>query len=431
MKTAGELHPDDENAFRLLNQLEHLLESDALIDEVGFIHPSQFAALDDGIVGSHGSPVDEEAETLAFDAHKHDSTVLWNRDHKLAISTQALLPLYNAAKHAFMTALKQYQGIIGLCKKENDGNNISISRNSLEIEVMRHSKALLVLSCDYGTAWNIRKLVVKKEQHFSLFMDELQLSALILSYSPKSEYAWSHRRWVIKEIGRKHHNIQDIVERESELVEKIAEKSKMNYRAWNHRCWLITYMTSEQVINELNKSRKWAELHIADSSCFHYRQHLLHQMFEHSCAKHDSASSLYHVPNIYDIWTEELDWDKILIKRYIGREALWLHRRFLSQFGFKHFCTSVEGYVKVYMDRFINDELELLHDCLTMSDNEFEDGHAQRVHAASYILWVSKQSPNSKMINTRGKLRDLGDLKTILNKLCSEKTQLWNDLLVV
>lgn len=81
-------------------------------------------------------------------------------------------------------------------------------------------------------------------------------------------------------------------------------------------------------------------------------------------------------------------------------QALWLHRRFLSQFGFKHFCISVEGYVKVYMDRFINGELELLHDCLTMSDNEFEDGQAQRVHAASYILWVSKVSLPLLYLNT-------------------------------
>lgn len=417
----------DENAFRLLKQLEHLLESDALIDEVGFIHPSQFAALNDSTVDSHGLFVEEEADTLAFDVNalKHGNTVLWSRDHKLAISTQALLPLYTAAKHAFMIALEQYKGIIGL-PKEID--NISIPRNSFENEVMRHSKALLLLSYDFGTAWNIRKLVAKEKQHLSLFMDELRLSALILSYSPKSEHAWSHRRWVIKAIDGKHPNVQDIVQRESELVKKIAEKSKMNYRAWNHRCWLITYMTSEQVINELNKSRKWAELHIADSSCFHYRQLLLRKMLEHSCADRGSALPLDLIPKVYDVWMEEVSWNKLLIKRYIGREALWLHRRFLSQFGFSHFCTIVEGDVKAYMDSFIDGELELLHDCLTKSDNEFEDGDAQRVHAASYILWVSKESLHFEVINSRDKLRDLEDLISMLNKLCPEKTRLWGDL---
>lgn len=39
----------------------------------------------------------------------------------------------------------------------------------------------------------------------------------------------------------------------------------MSYLLNIHKCMF-------QVINELNKSRKWAQLHIADSSCFHYRQ---------------------------------------------------------------------------------------------------------------------------------------------------------------
>lgn len=40
---------------------------------------------------------------------------------------------------------------------------------------------------------NCRKLVVSKKQVFNLFMDELHLSSLVLSYSPKSERAWGHR----------------------------------------------------------------------------------------------------------------------------------------------------------------------------------------------------------------------------------------------
>ena len=46
----------------------------------------------------------------------------------------------------------------------------------------------------------------------------------------------------------------------------------MNYRAWNHRCWLVSYMTREQVLHELKKSRNWAGLHVADNCCFHYRR---------------------------------------------------------------------------------------------------------------------------------------------------------------
>ena len=81
------------------------------------------------------------------------------------------------------------------------------------------------------------------------------------------------------------------------------QRSKMNYRAWYHRCWLVSYMTTEQVrhiflillhstgssqvtflyllwslvnflqsLHELQRSKKWAGLHVADHSCFHYRR---------------------------------------------------------------------------------------------------------------------------------------------------------------
>uniref|UniRef100_A0A2C9UWY2 Uncharacterized protein n=1 Tax=Manihot esculenta TaxID=3983 RepID=A0A2C9UWY2_MANES len=36
----------------------------------------------------------------------------WNRDHKLGISMHALLPLYKAAKDAFMDAIGQYKPCI-------------------------------------------------------------------------------------------------------------------------------------------------------------------------------------------------------------------------------------------------------------------------------------------------------------------------------
>lgn len=40
---------------------------------------------------------------------------------------------------------------------------------------------------------HFRKLMVSKEPHVANFMDELGFSKLVLSYSPKSECAWSHR----------------------------------------------------------------------------------------------------------------------------------------------------------------------------------------------------------------------------------------------
>ncbi|GFP78724.1 9-cis-epoxycarotenoid dioxygenase nced1 chloroplastic [Phtheirospermum japonicum] len=229
------------DSSHLLSHLEDILNSDPQIDEVGFIHPMQFTAF---------------AESSFSGSGTHDGSYdssFWHHEHKLGISTLVLVPLYRAARDAFMDAHKRYV-LLSESQLKKDG---LLDLGIVESEVMRHSRALVLLSCDFGTAWNSRKLIVSKKKLFPMFMDELILSALVLSYSPKSERAWSHR-WVIKMLAGKCANLQEI-------------DSKMNYRAWNYRCWLVSYMSNSQVLLELQSSRDWAGLHVADNSCFHYR----------------------------------------------------------------------------------------------------------------------------------------------------------------
>ncbi|KAM4108782.1 hypothetical protein ACB094_03G071200 [Castanea mollissima] len=387
----------------LLLQFQHILETDPLIDEVGFVHPTQFATLTEDSTG---------------DAAISDGTTFWCRDHKLGVSTQAILPLYNAAKRAFIAAMEEYKRL------GDDG---------LESEVMKHSKALLLLSSDFGTAWNSRKLVVSKKQQLSMYMGELLLSALVLSCSPKSDQAWSHRRWVIKSIRGKCSDLQEILGKESELVEKIAERSKMNYRAWNHRCWLVSYMTREQVLHELKKSRNWAGLHVADNCCFHYRRRLILWILKDS--KLENASPGYSV-EVSEVWKEELNWNEMLIKRYIGREALWLHRRFLSLCWMKQFATnlhdvSCHSELKIStsnsFNNFIDNELHLLNSCSTALDNDFEDFQAQATYSATYILWLTKQIP--EFWSEFQEKFTIGNLKTMMSKVCPERSFLWDSLI--
>ncbi|KAJ0078591.1 hypothetical protein Patl1_23158 [Pistacia atlantica] len=395
-------------ASDLLKQFEHILESDPLIDEVGFIHPSQFVTLKEEVGGSLSSS--EGGVLKSQDALENGITNFWNRDHKLGISTQIVISLYKAAKNAFMAAHRQH-------KTSND--------ETLASEVLIHGRALLLLSCDFGTAWNSRKLIASKKQLLPIFMDELRLSALVLSYSPKSEQAWSHRRWVINMISGRCSTLQEIIERESELVEKIAESSKMNYRAWNHRCWLVSYMTREQVLHELKKSRNWAGLHVADNSCFHYRRRLMLRNLEGVCHPQENDSSGYNVKT-YQVWKEELDWNEALIKRYVGREALWLHRRFLCLYWIRHITANLLGIscqsepkssVDNDIDSFLDHELCLLDSCSTVPDDVFEDFQAQAIHSATYMLWLTKG------IDLQDKL---GDLTRLLSKACPERSSLWD-----
>ncbi|KAJ1415399.1 Protein prenyltransferase, alpha subunit [Sesbania bispinosa] len=289
-------------AMDLLHQLEDILESDPLIDELGFIHPSQFSLLNEeaGISSNVSEDaIHQSADRIATSegCSKQENICFWNRDHKLGISTHVLLPLYRAAKHAFMTTFKQYK----MCDSQSDKVGISLPASAfydhLESILLRHSRSLLLLSCDFMTAWNCRKLVVSKKKQVSMFIDELLLSELVLSYSPKSEQAWNHRRWVIKSISTNCSNFKEILGKESELVEKIAE-----------------------VLYELKKSRPWAALHVADNCCFHYRRRLLLKIMEdRSCV--EESVSCGHNAYIVQALKDELDWNETLIKRYVGREG--------------------------------------------------------------------------------------------------------------
>ncbi|KAL2328502.1 hypothetical protein Fmac_021929 [Flemingia macrophylla] len=425
-------------ATDLLHQLEDILESDALIDELGFIHPSQFALLNEE--SDISSNLSDEAIHLSADrvassgeSSKSKNLHLWHRDHKLGISTHVMLPLYKAAKHAFMTAVKQYKmcdnqsGKVGICLPA------SSSCDHLESILLRHSKSLLLLSCDFMTAWNRRKLIVSKKKQLSMFVDELLLSELVLSYSPKSEQAWNHRRWVIKSISANCSNFKEILGKESELVEKIAKRSKMNYRAWNHRCWLISYMTVDQVLYELKKSRSWAALHVADNCCFHYRRRLLLKMVENRSSV-EEIFSCGHNSNIVQAMKDELNWNETLIKRYVGREALWLHRRFLSTCWINNFLIDSgdasyhpKEVISTYRDfgTFLQNELCLIHCCSTFVDDDFEDVQAQAAYSASYILWLKVQVPKHLENELLEKIKDV-DLKTLLDRSCPERSSLFN-----
>lgn len=137
---------------------------------MGFIHPTQFAAFNEEVHNSLSSfsgagpeLEDEITKPKPLQACNCD-TFFWHSKHKLGISTLVLLPLYSAAKDAFMDAYKQYRLFSNSHVKKDeklDGNALMCSPSfldTMESEVMKHSRALLLLSSDFGTAWNSRYL---------------------------------------------------------------------------------------------------------------------------------------------------------------------------------------------------------------------------------------------------------------------------------
>nr|GMC55500.1 protein prenyltransferase alpha subunit repeat-containing protein 1-like [Ipomoea batatas]GMC56700.1 protein prenyltransferase alpha subunit repeat-containing protein 1-like [Ipomoea batatas] len=139
-----------------------------------------------------------------------------------------------------------------------------------------------------------------------------------------------------------------------------------------------------------------------------------------------------------EMWKDELNWIEKLIKLYVGREALWLHRRFLSSCWIKHFAStnhrkprhsSKKSSGTCDIDRFIDNELQLFNSCATIIDCHFDDYQAQATYAATYIMWLKKQiQVESLGIEFQRKLQ-LSGLKTLLNNACPEKAFLWDSLL--
>ncbi|KAG5054890.1 hypothetical protein JHK85_007400 [Glycine max] len=348
-------------AMDLLRQFEDILEFDALIDELGFIHPSQFALLkEESYISSNLSDeaIHQSADgvVISEESSKQDNLYFWNRDHKLGISTHVLLPLYRAAKHVFMTTLKQYR----MCDNQSDKVGICLPASSsscdhLESMLLRHSKSLLLLSCDFLTAWNCR-------------------------------------RWVIKSISANCSNFNEILGKESELVEKIAEDSA-----------LLTIIVSIAL------------------------QRLLLKFMENQNSVEETVS-YGHNADIVQALKDELDWNETLIKRYVGREALWLHRRFLSMWILDSGDASYHSKEAISMHHdfgtFLQNELCLLHSCSTFVD-DFVDVQAQAAYSACYILWLKVQIAKPLESKLLEKIKDV-DLKTLLDKSCPERSSLFN-----
>uniref|UniRef100_M8BPD6 Protein prenyltransferase alpha subunit repeat-containing protein 1 n=1 Tax=Aegilops tauschii TaxID=37682 RepID=M8BPD6_AEGTA len=317
-------------------------------DEVGFLHPTQFHSL------------------LVDSTDKSTSQYFWCVDHKLAVSSSILPDLYRAARRAHSNATL------------NPSSSPSASDAAL---IMTHSKALLILCADLLTAWNSRKMVLSTNFNLSHLKDELRLCALILSYSPKNESTWSHRRWVIKNLAQHLQDMPELIDKESLLVKDMAEKSKMNYRAWRHRCWLIPYMKT--------------------------KQSLLLALLDGAANREDS---LICQSEAYLMWKEELRWNETLIRRYQGRESLWNHRRFLSQWWVQHLLSCEETSLsnESLADLFLSQEIHLLSDCLGAPGDEFGETRVQVELAALYILWISEATSSFTNPTRRGSEREGG-----------------------
>lgn len=149
----------------------------------------------------------------------------------------------------------------------------------------------LLINPDVTTFWNMKRELVERD---IITVDvELHYSKIVLSHRSKSCEAFAYRRWLLKKVMDKfsQNKIQippNFLQNELSLIHMASEKSLNNYHSWNHRIWCIQNIASQCaaissiLYTELNYSQEWVKRHVSEHSGYHYRQHLIKMLKEHS-----------------------------------------------------------------------------------------------------------------------------------------------------
>lgn len=141
--------------------------------------------------------------------------------------------------------------------------------------IIKYLNCAILINPDVATFWNFRRRLFQKNR--LNISREFQFSAIVLTKKPKSNDAFSYRRWLYS--FQSHESID--WNRELALCERCASKTLSNYHAWCHRQWVLQ-KAPELLIYELRFTEKFIRKHIGDYSGYHYRQMVLRQLFDFS-----------------------------------------------------------------------------------------------------------------------------------------------------
>ncbi|KAL8115801.1 hypothetical protein AgCh_022341 [Apium graveolens] len=156
-----------------------------------------------------------------------------------------------------------------------------------------------------------------------------------------------------------------------------------------------------------------------------------------ACPEYDlPIAQIMRIMILDEYWwdKEELDWNEMLIKRYTGREALWLYRRFLALYWINQFVADVADALPhsnltpistSEIKTFLDNELQLFYSCQVFSINDFDDYRAQATFSSTYMLWITRHFSQYPGIEPILELRPR-DLREVLEKNCPERSCLWN-----
>lgn len=204
---------------------------------------------------------------------------------------------------------------------------IIIRDKSSPEDVLNATRAMLLISGDCYTAWNVRKAMIQEstcEDSLDSINKELQLVSLVFSFRSKASNAWAHRRWVCSKAfvlfrsSRQSEVASAFWDNEYECCEEVAKRHTRNYFAWSHRIWISRQLPLSRQQQELNWVNHFLSRNVSDRSAAHYCEQLTVLCI----------STLTPSERCVVIETQ-LQYGWVLIDRLPGHEALWQHMRVL------------------------------------------------------------------------------------------------------
>lgn len=231
--------------------------------------------------------------------------------HKLGIVTACLVPLFREAQ-------MRWQELGQGCTTRDHPQ-----------EQQKISRALVIVSADHYSAWNVRKQLVVQGHITSL--EELHLTSVVLTKQPKSIDTWAHRKWLVNRQSSPLLVGTCETAQHMAMCDLVLARSPRNYHCWAFRTYVMQrlYVVQEHqettdtgfqalLRAELVQSMDWTQVHISDHSGWVYRMELLSMMM-----------IMTKTTSVGKLLTRELERNVALIEMYPHHESLWCFRKFL------------------------------------------------------------------------------------------------------
>ncbi|KAL4130372.1 hypothetical protein PRIC2_006372 [Phytophthora ramorum] len=274
----------------LLTRLWGLFQQDPLIDEVG----------------------------LLFGVEQNDLTpdsAFFLEDHKLGVAFAAGTPLFQAARTQFhvLNALLQREAL------EMTRGEVNERRSQL----LHCTRAVLLVSADFYTAWNARKAFVARGWLDA--RDEVQFTNLVFTLHPKSIDTWAYRRWLAIRLCESltGDDLRGFYQQQIEVCSRLAELKPRNYHAWSFRHWIVSRSPLDLALKELDQMEQWCRTHVTDHSGWNHRQHTLNELLK----RYHEPGEAVNAPQELILAEYRLVSD--IMASYPTHEALWCHRRYV------------------------------------------------------------------------------------------------------